>query len=330
MLTIPVPHDFSIIGTWKGFGFPEMPAQLSNTPLSELLQIVKEKNPKYSEIPVIQNQKRLCRNLLLKNTQMSLSRINMLINFDGGAKGLRDAWSIAAKKLDLVNEPLWEQLEVLRSMRIKRLWEMLKAGVLGFSAQEEWGQTNKVLDAYTNTLSRLMRGIGGVNDTLEIQGCVVGAGYSVPATDQTSLGHQLGSSKTPDASTYANYQTTFLTGFLPADNNGAETTISSVSGTPKQIFDITSATGFSTGDRVIINNEKRTISDLTGTTVTLDAALTNTPVVTDVFRQIWGESGLLINGDSALGTRARISNDGFDKTDTKGIFIESALTVRIV
>ncbi|MGV3526556.1 MAG: hypothetical protein ACO1RX_20225 [Candidatus Sericytochromatia bacterium] len=327
-----------LIGTWAGIQFPDMPASLQQHRLPDLFLLVRQQAPDYAQVPGIMRQHHYCRNLLLRSTWLSANWIQELLTFEGTAKAFAPVLqqALANHNLTATNleakaaqrEQLIEQLEILRSMRVQRQWELLKGGVLGFKSELAWEQHNKILNAYTTTLSKIMRGIAGPNETLEVQAVVVGAGYGTPSSDQTTLGNQLGSSKTPDDSVYTGYQTTFLTPFLPGDNNGVETTLATVAN--KSQFTLTNSAGFSQGDRVVIAGEKRTLQSLVGSAAVLDQPLINLPAVDTPIRQIWAESGLLINGDLVLGTRSRISEGGYDKTDTKGIFVESAVTARIV
>ena len=314
--------QFALIGTWKGWEY-DVPASLRRMGLNDLLRLVREVMPNYDQTPEIQAQKVKCNNLLMRETSFNQSLIKRLTEFSGKA-------TVFKEYLDYLSTPeaLRQDLEILRSLRIRRLFDLMNSGVLGFSGREAWHQHNKITDLFTNTFSKILRGVNGVNETLEVQSVIVGAGYSVPATTQTALDHQIGGAKVPDDSIYTAYQTTFLTSFITSENNGASTTVSGV--TSSSVFDITSATGFSIGDRVEINDQKRTIQNLSGTTVTLDEALTAAPTIGDTFLQIWGETGLLINGDSVLGTRSRIADGGYAKDNTKAIFVESAITVKIV
>lgn len=344
---IQVQNVFGMVGTWAGFEFPGLPRSVQDTDLSVLLAEVKARHPDYAKHPPIVVQMRKCRELLLKGTLLNLRGIQDLLTFEGTAVAFRPILDQALQDYNLtaqISEKarhraiLTEQLENLRGLRINRLWELMKAGALGAPAVEAWTQCNKILDTYTTTLSKIMRNIGGVNDTLKVQSCAVGSNYDLPATSQTDLGHQIGSNKAPTDSTYTGYQTTFLTSYITSENNGTETTTATV--TDSSHFTLTSATGFATGDRVIVtgtglsaDGEKSTIT-LSGVAVTLDSALSIPPPVGAKVRRIWGETGLRINGDSALGTRSRVSDGGYDKgngTDVlKAIFVESAITLRIV
>lgn len=345
MQKLTVDNPFALIGTWAGFEFND-PA-IQQLGVNEIVAIVRDQNPGYDQTPVISRQRHLCRELLLKHTLLGIGQIGELIHFTGTAKAFVPLLQQALTDLRLIGSidarpkiraKLEAELEALRGARIARLWEMAKAGALGTAATQAWEQHNSILDAYTTTLSKIMRGTGGVNDTLEVQSCVVGAGYALPTTSDTALGHQLSTAKAPDDSSYTGYQTTFLTPFKIAENNGAETTASAVASALS--LTLTSATGFATGDRVIVtgtglsaDGEKRTIT-LSGSVVTFDTALSATPLVGAVVRQIWGETGLRINGDSVLGTHSRISDGGYDKgnggTVPKAIYVESAITLRIV
>jgi len=333
MQTLPAHSALGMIGTWAGWGYPNMPTSMQGERLPALLSEVRSVAPNYAQTPEIVNKTREVRNLLMQHTFLSQAKINELLNFTGTAKEfahLIDAATIATPAP--VRYHLADQLEILRSMKVRRSFDLLNQGALGFTGQKDWEQHNKITDLFTTSFSKRLRGIGGVNDTLAVQSVVVGAGYSAPASTQTALDHQLSTAKTPDDSTYTGYQTTFLTSFLTADNNGAYTTVASV--TSASVFDLTSATGFSIGDRIEVNSQKRTIANLSGTTVTLDEALSAAPTIGDTVQQIWGETGLLVNGDSVLGTRSRIADGGYNKgnatTNPKAIFIESAITVRIV
>ncbi|PKL79077.1 MAG: hypothetical protein CVV27_02420 [Candidatus Melainabacteria bacterium HGW-Melainabacteria-1] len=344
--TLAANSSFGLIGTWRGVEFPDMPAHLRNQDILDLLALVRAQIPAYDQTPALRQMQGQGRNQLLRQTYLSFAQIDELILFEGTAKAFKPLLEQALADANLVpTNPearaavraiLSEQLEILRSARVQRQWDLLKDGALGFKGVVAWHQHNKILNAYTTTLSKIMRGIGGVNDTLEVQACVVGAGYSVPASDQTALDHQLGSSKAPSDSVYTGYQTTFLTSFLPADNNGLETTVTAASSPSSVTLDDT--TGLSVGDRLHFNGaglaaggEFRTIATLPGSdVVTLTEALSITPPVSTVVIQGWGETGLLINGDSVLGTRSRVSDGGYAKSDTKGNFVESAVTARIV
>lgn len=215
---------FGLIGSWAGIRFPDMPSHLRNQDIPDLLAVVRDQAPDYAQTPAIRQMQARAANALMRHTYLTFHQIGELVNFEGlTAKLFQPLLAQALADINLVptnpearqavRELLAEQLELLRSARVWRQWELLKGGLLGFQSEQAWQQHNKILNAYTTTLSKIMRGIGGVNDTLEIQACVVGAGYSVPAVDQTALGHQLGSSKAPSANVYTGYQTTFLTGF---------------------------------------------------------------------------------------------------------------------
>lgn len=333
MQTIPAHSALGMIGTWAGWGYPDMPVSMQGQGINSLLAEVRVQDPRYADTPEIRRMTNECRAMLMRHTDLSISKINEVVGFVGTAKEF--APYIEAVTLPLpfaIRHQVSEQLEILRSLKIKRCFDLLNQGALGFAGQKDWEQHNKITDLLTTTLSKLLRGTGGVNDTLEVQSVIVGAGYSAPASTQTTLDHQLGTAKAPDDSTYTGYQTTFLTSFLPADNNGAYTTVATAASPTS--FTLTSATGFQIGDRIEIEGQKRTIANLSGVTVTLDEALSVAPTVGAEVQVIWGETGLLINGDSVLGTRSRIADGGYNKgnatTNPKAIFIESAITVRIV
>ena len=305
-------EGLALIGTWRGWAH-DIPAHSRGMGLLDLLAEVKLRKPNYDHgIPVIERLMRQC----LKYTSSF-----ELLNFTGTAKEL-------AFVISKFGPEAQYSLELLRSLRVERLFNLLNHGVLGWQAQEAWYQHNKITDNFTTTFSKILRGINGLNETLEVQSIVIGAGYSVPASTQTALDNQIGGAKTPDDSIYTGYQTTFLTSFITSENNGLSTTVSAV--TSSSQFDLTSVTGLAIGDRVEINDQKRTVANLSGSTVTLDEALTAAPTIGDVFLQIWGETGLLINGDSVLGTRSRVADGGYAKDNTKAIFVESAITVKIV
>lgn len=333
MQKLPAISSLALIGTWAGWAYPSMPASMQGESLPGLLSEVRAIVPSYADTPEILAQAREVRSLLMRHTFLSQDKIAFLMSFQGTAKGFSPFVEDAIAHLPEPAKPhLADQLEILRSLKVKRSFDLLNQGALGFTGQKDWEQHNKITDLLTTSFSKLLRGIGGVNDTLEVQSVIVGAGYSAPASTQTALDHQLSTAKAPDDSTYTGYQTTFLTSFLTADNNGAYTTVATSASALS--FTLTSATGFQTGDRIEIESQKRTIANLSGVTVTLDEALTGAPTVGAEVQQIWGETGLLINGDSVLGTRSRIADGGYNKgnatTNPKAIFIESAITVRIV
>jgi hypothetical protein len=301
--------------------------------ITGLLSEVRSRVPGYAQTPEIVNKTREVRGLLMQHTLLSQEQIKFLLGFMGTAKEFAPYIEAATLPLPgVIRHHLSDQLEILRSLKIRRSFDLLNQGALGFTGQKDWEQHNKITDLLTTSFSKLLRGTGGVNDTLEVQSVVVGAGYSAPASTQTALDHQLSTAKAPDDSTYTGYQTTFLTSFITTDNNGAYTTVATAASALS--FTLTSATGFQTGDRIEIEGQKRTIANLSGVTVTLDEALTGAPTVGATVQQIWGETGLLVNGNSVLGTRSRIADGGYNKgnatTNPKAIFIESAITVRIV
>jgi len=333
MQKIPAHSALGMIGTWVGWGYPDMPASMQGESINGLLSEVRERVPNYAQTPEIVNKTREVRNLLMQHTLLGQEQIRFLLGFMGTAKEFASYIEQATLPLHYaIRAKVSDELEILRSLKVRRSFDLLNQGVLGFTGQKDWHQHNKITDLLTTSFSKLLRGTGGVNDTLEVQSVVVGAGYSASASTQTALDHQLGSAKAPDDSTYTGYQTTFLTSFITTDNNGAYTTVATAASATS--FTLTSATGFQTGDRIEIEGQKRTISNLSGVTVTLDEALTGAPTVGATVQQIWGETGLLINGDSVLGTRSRIADGGYNKgnatTNPKAIFIESAITVRIV
>jgi len=333
MQTLPAHSALGMIGTWVGWGYPDMPASMQGENINSLLAEVRSRVPNYAQTTEIVNKTREVRNLLMQHTLLGQEQIRFLLDFMGTAKEFAPYIEQATLPLHYaIRAKVSDELEILRSLKVRRSFDLLNQGALGFTGQQDWHQHNKITDLLTTSFSKLLRGTGGVNDTLEVQSVVVGAGYSAPASTQTALDHQLGSAKAPDDSTYTGYQTTFLTSFITTDNNGAYTTVATAASATS--FTLTSATGFQTGDRIEIEGQKRTISNLSGVTVTLDKALTGAPTVGATVQQIWGETGLLINGNSVLGTRSRIADGGYNKgnatTNPKAIFIESAITVRIV
>lgn len=73
-----------------------------------------------------------------------------------------------------------------------------------------------------------------------------------------------------------------ITARLAGAPSSTTTTIAAV--TSATVFDLTSATSFSEGDPITVNREKRIIQDLTGTTVTLDEALSEEPTIGDTVK----------------------------------------------
>lgn len=347
MQRLTVDSDIPVIGSWAGFTFPGLNPTIQNSPLADLFAEVRALQPDYAQQGPIQSLQARCQQALLTETRLSLRQIQELLTFTGTDKALADVLSQAlvdpcltgttAEDRETQRDRLGEGLEQLRSLKVLRQWNLIKAGALGAPAVQQFGQFNKVLDSYTTSHSKRLRGIGGVNDTLQVQGVVVGAGYAQPATDNTTLGHQLGSMKIYQDSAYIGYQTTFFTPFYTADNNGAETTVAASPAPTLNAIQLTSATGFQIGDRITVyganlnpDGEKRTIIALVGGLATLDSNLSGLPLVNDRVVQSWGETGLIINGNNVLGTRSLVSGGGYAKDNTSPVFLESALTLRIV
>lgn len=331
MEKVAVKSALGIVGSWAGRE-AELPHRLKNTPLWSQIEEVRDRHPDYERLsPEILRQKQMAVSGLMAMGVTARIR-NELLGFWGNEKDLmQQAWLLLKKYAQSPADiqRAFEQLEMLRSLKVQRLYKMLtQERALDFETRLVFDHTNRVLDYLATTFSSLLRGVAAVGDDLEVQNIAIGANYTQPSSSQTDLLNQIGSDTVPDASTYTGYQTTFIKGFLPADNNGLATTITSVAG-PGQ-FDIASTSGLAIGDRVIVNGEKRTVQNLAGSTVTLDQALSAAPSIGAAFRQIWAESGLRINTGNILGTRSRFADGGYDKVNTKAIFVESAVTLRIV
>jgi hypothetical protein len=318
------------IGLWKGFEYIPPPGWRT-TPLDGLLLATRERvDP--SRDPAVIRLRRQAQSGLLK-TRMPQATVRELLAFEGKLPDLLPILNqLQAKFGRDFPDSLRKTLIELRSARMRCLLERFKAGVLGFAPTLAFDHHNKVLNAYLDAVQARMQGTQSANQTLEVQTVEVGAGYPTPAGTDTALQHLLGAGKAPGEIDVVGYQTTWITHFELADNNGAETTIAAVTDTTH--ITLTSATGFANGDRIEIQTSggsfKRTITALAGADATLDTAVTGMAITNPVL-QIWGESGLKGNNDgTTLFTHSQFSDGGYTKTEHKSILVESAIIERSV
>lgn len=349
----PMPekkNPVSIVGTWNGFGFPDIPKSLKQTPLNDLLNGVKTDSQAELETPEIQRLKRSCYTMLMTQTKLTTTKIHNLLNFDGLPHVLSDLCRQAGLTMGIRGQA--RQLELLRSARVNRYWELLKAGALGFKAKQEFGAQpfNLVLDIWMLFVQYLMTGQDTSPSTFDIKTCAVGCSSVEVDGTQTNLQNMVGY-KAPDTYILTGYQTTWLTGFLPEDANGPETTLQNVPDTPQGLFEIDPADDSTfdakVGDRIIFfgpgldpAGEKRTILFFPyfgdTTTFSISEELSALPEIGTTIRKIWSESGLSHEEDGVtVMTRFLIDEDGgYDKgngtTVANGVYVESAITLRVV
>lgn len=354
----PGKNPIQIDGTWNGFGFPDMPNSLRNTGLNDLLAGVKTDSGADLNSMEVQQQHRKCYNMLMRDTRLSTAKILQLLTFDGLPQQLADMCRQAGLTMGIQGQA--RQLELLRSTRVNHYWELLKAGALGFQSKQVFGSQpfNLVLDYWTLFVQYLMTDQSTAPDTFDIKGCTVGCSTVPVDATQTTLQHILGA-KSFDNYVLTGYQTTWLTGFLPADANGPQADVTTIEDGFGIAIDSGDASTFDVklGDRVIFfgpdidpAGEKRTVTYVPfdgASSFSVDSPIgtygpgTSTPTGV-IVRKIWYESGLTFTNpalfpgsDMALHTRFLIEEDGgFDKgngTDTPvGVFVESAITLRVV
>lgn len=321
------------IGLWKAHDYVP-PRGWETTSLDGLLEAVAEVCPRYAQAPEVLQLRRQVQNQLLK-LRLPHAQIQELLNFKGKLPDLvliLDALFLRFKS-DFPDTLRLKVIE-LRSAHLRAKLQLFKQGVLGFAPALAFDHRNKVLNAYLDTVQARMRGTQTSNQTLAIGTVVVGAGYALPAGTDTTLGHQLGSGLVPGEVDVNGYQTTWITHFMLTDNNGATTTVASVTDVDNKHFTLTSAAGFQIGDRIEVQSAsgavKTTISSLIGTSVVTEDAIPGLAVTNPVI-QIWGESGLKGNADgTTLLTHSQFSDGGYTKTSGKSTLVESAVIERSV
>lgn len=324
--TLKVEENVLWKGTWRGHEF--MPTQeWHNHSFPDYLAAIREQNPHFDRTPEVAKAERKAIRLL-RDFRLTRAQEMELLKFGGDVKELLRITRDKFGRVPMLRKALID----LRSARFRAVWNLFQNGALGFKTDIAFDHTNKVLNNYLSVIQLLMLNTDTADDTLEIKTVEVGADYTAPAATDTALGNIIGSGKAPSESDTTGFQTTWFTQFGLTDNNGATTTVASITSTT--VFDVASATGLAIGDRIEVqtsdSNQKRTISNLAGTTVTVDSALVGL-ANSDPVIQIWGESGLKGNdAGTTLMTRSRFGNGGYTKTSSKAIIVESALTGRSV
>lgn len=325
MQILQLKSYFETIGLWKGWDYTPNSAYRT-TDLPDLLCAVAQERPNWHHNPDVVKAHRFAQNLLLK-AKVSHVKIRELLNWERPLGELIEAMN------SLEIEPvLRKALVELRSAKVRAKLELFKQGVLGFTPELAFDHSNRVVNGYLDTIQAMMAGTATSNQTLEVKTVEVGAGYAVPAETDASMGHIIGTGKAWGEMDITGYQTTWITNFMMADNNGAATTIAAVTDTTH--FTLTDATGFQVGDRIYVEATggavKTTISALSGSDVTSEDAITGM-IVTDPVTQIWGEGGLKGNLDGAtLFTHSRFSEGGYPKKNNRSILVENAVLERSV
>lgn len=313
------------IGLWKGWDYTPT-AAYKTTSLNGLLEAVTHERPNWANAQAIVRLQRLAQGMLLKTREVSHAKIRELINWD---RSLAELVLVLNAYEKVFPSGLRRTLIELRSARMRTKLELFKSGVLGFTPQLAFDHHNRVVVGYLDAIQARMQGTQTSNQTLEVQTVEVGAGYAIPAESDTAMGHIIGSGKVPGEMDVTGYQTTWITHFELADNNGATTTVATV--TDSTHFTLTSATGFQVGDRICVEASspvKTTISALSGVNVTTEDPIPGLAVSNPAF-QIWGESGLKGNADgTTLFTHSRFSDGGYIKKSSKSILVESAIIER--
>lgn len=321
------------LGTWRGFEY-EPTREWRRAGLAELLGAVRERRPQVSA--EIRQRERACRQALLQ-LRLRQTAVRELLAFEGPMPEL-GAMIASLQRFFPAERPqefrrFRQALLELRSARCGQIVELLKGGALGFDMVPVFDHTNRVVEGYLDTIQARQQGTATANETLEIKTVIVGAGYAAPGVADTVLGHQIGSGVVPGEELVTGYQTTWISQFGLADNNGATTTIAAITDTTH--FQLTSGTGFQVGDRIEVQatggTVKTTILALSGgVNVTTEDVITGMALTNPII-QIWGESGLKGNADgNTMLTHSRFSDGGYTKTNQKSILVESAITQRSV